>query len=354
MKFSFFLLFCVSVTTISSLSINAGTWNLGLLSVAPDQQLDYIVSEIPKNLQVLSLQEVWTLENKARIIQKLYRHYAFSYSIPIPDVPEKTGCKQETIDDSNYSPRALIECLVQLNVSSENFKLIDPLATQQCWNLVLAIAFPPEIIPGAKNDEQCIACLQNEIPFSGFDLALELCSTNQGDKYYNGGDTGIVVLAKHPIKNPYVTYFESYLRQTVVLTFNVRRVMYATSHFPFDITGVPGIPTQALQPSILAFMRNTGADVLLGDFNSGPNYQSQAYNETVSEGWIDVNYGVPTFCTVDNYDPSLCSPSTAAQMIDHIFLSPERHWNSYKYFTFGRKLGLSDHIGIRAIACGRK
>jgi hypothetical protein len=131
---------------------------------------------------------------------------------------------------------------------------------------------------------------------------------------------------------------------------------FAFGHFGHDVIADYGYPVPTygdIQINHAIDILAHSPDVVIGDFNSGPDYQPTGYNALISGGYRDLvqPQPFPTWCPPSFlvFQPCINAGSFSTS-IDHILVKQ----NAPGTFTgtFATDLGISDHIGVSGKVVG--
>jgi hypothetical protein len=394
--------------------ISIGSWNLqrdvgGVNTSVPDQAIftaeDHAYA-IPEDLDVMVLQEVYLDEDAKRIISHLkcvYPYYLRSSPAPFRNV----SCKPETQEKLQN----VFQCIQQNNIESISINTLQPCINEinsvidedpDCVSCTFVQAFMEEIRQTRSriNDPQSN---EQSIPLDQF--IFERCFTNTDNNNatnYNG-QSGLLILSKKPLQysnsceqialsdlgisenikdglinttdDRLIRHYPSFTIQRSVISFSYDKINILAVHLPYDIGTT--YTDEALQTEIInSELSWTNYDILIGDFNSEPQYQREAYNRIKEYGYINLpteqlskpllfqpsnqfGYGDEhsrgmTYCHNDSYVGCKGISKTDSMLrIDHIFVGPNMSSDStVEIFNDGIKR-LSDHNAIKA-KCYRK
>lgn len=124
------------------------------------------------------------------------------------------------------------------------------------------------------------------------------------------------------------------------------------SHFLFNYSiSLPQDYQQDFAYHVLRLRPN----ILLGDLNSGYNYQHHAYNILHDDGYKSIAPNLSTFCAIDNN--TICDGFSSTSLYttrDHIMYDNQIHPsrlnfvnnNNYHINVYGNDVNISDHLGI--------
>jgi endonuclease/exonuclease/phosphatase family metal-dependent hydrolase len=311
------------------------------------------------DFDVLVLQEVWTKAAQDKIISavgKKYRyHYAGSARPNEPtigaDFTEPSGELLNLAD--NY-----ISCLVASGIFTDT--LIQPYPNPSpfhCSFYAIQIA----LFNSKPESQQGLACLINamqKLPHDGSSAfeALPICGQYLGPRFAFDGANGQLILSKYPIKEVSETPFDSWLFNRVNIYATIQNTRFAFVHFGHDVIADYGFPVPTYGDIQIDHVNDILAhspDVVIGDFNSGPDYQPIGYDALLNSVYRDVvqTQPFPTWCPPSHlgFQPCINSGSFSASK-DHILVKQDAPGAFTG--TFATDL-VSDHIGVYAIVGGK-
>lgn len=335
-----------------------GTWKVGLL---PGDSAESTIAALPKDLAVLALQDIFLDEDGLNAFKSaLGRSYPFSYHVP-PGTPHDLGCVPYTpqefclqvtgLNTTDCVPQVaygLLQCLQAAGSALDRLTLDALLTIPQCTPLTGALLVL---------DNQCPACLINAGAETGgnVDDTWATCITQKGPRYAHGGSVGQLILSKLPIGDVQTVEFPSYIERRANIYASIGGVRYGFASYPHDFGFPPPIFLPgALQPELAQEMIASDADVLLGSFSSGTQYQPAAYNALL-QGFRDLAPGMLTQCTqamIDAQDPRCCFPGGFCLFPsdpDHVLVR-DGHAGCFRPDApklFAETTGVSDHAGLR-------
>jgi hypothetical protein len=200
---------------------------------------------------------------------------------------------------------------------------------------------------------ECVDSTMQNLPSGdpGAFGAIPACFAGTGVRYSHQGQPGLLILSKRPLKSVEVTSFDTAKIRRVNVYATVSGVRFAFTHWPtnylFDIDPSLG-PAQAgaLQPDLAKDVIAHGAGVVLGDFNSGPDYQPDGYNLLVNNGYRPL-FSQPTYCPQDHASfPPCANVNAKPTSIDNIFLMQNTGFCLKGTFA---DQPVSDHIGLASL-----
>jgi len=206
----------------------------------------------------------------------------------------------------------------------------------------------------------CFSCLvtaMQDLP-NGPDAleAMQICGAQQGKTYINGGQNGQLILSKHKIKNVKESLLNGFMSNRINIYATIKNIRIGFGHWAFNVLADYG-PFGPFQYGVTGIdhakdMVANNPDVLVGDYNSGVNYQPEGYEYLLANNYVDLiqTQPVETWCPPDrlNFLPCINAGSYSAA-IDHVLLKNDRRlsscsahlWNTAPPFV-------SDHVGVSA------
>ncbi|MGB5283369.1 MAG: endonuclease/exonuclease/phosphatase family protein [Polyangiales bacterium] len=363
---------------------------------------------------VLCLQEVWTQADKELIrdtAAQTYPYFAFfenNLDTPlddptdqqgqIPPAPTTVPCPDQFFDGEELTIKQQMEDAIDcvrdncstIPDSDEGRTTSADCAADNCSIAVLPLLFGTD-----PQHQRCYACVIPQLPSATFAEMRASCPTVVNQDLAFGGQNGVMILSRHPLKNaenwvvPGTWNRRSILRATVELPNGAELDTYCNhltpifsippsgiNTFPYTgqygdgMTGPEGwIAEQELQVQKLinyvASKSNNRPAVILGDFNSGLGYPEQDIVGESEETFNMLAAAYTPAYTAD-YTPqcTFCTsnPVTDTQFsiwYDHIFLSnlplsavkeTARIFDQDVVPVEGDMLvPLSDHFGMRSV-----
>jgi hypothetical protein len=358
-----FLVALLFGVVLSQSALNVGVWNV-MQQPWLTKWTDLVNDNILDNeLHVLHLVEVWTHAERDRILSlpRIINKFPYYYW-PTERPQPRAGCNMtdRVLSDLVYG---FVQCLVGNGVPLN--QIIQPLAgpvPPSC----LAIGLVLGIHNGDNNNFECLACLINEYmetdPTSpGYPWnVVQTCGANQGAKFGYRGINGQLILSRFPIENVTETFFNGWVANRVNIYATIRGTKFAFGHFAYNFIEDYYPPFSFLmygdtQPQQAADMlaQSPRPDIIMGDLNTGPDYQPDGYNILISNGYNNTNPNQTyTYCSNSGFQMCQPTPSFPPQTIDHILLRGDaRQFKSSNPGTFNTQPLMSDHIGVRAKIC---
>lgn len=325
--------------------LKIGAWNTMLQPWLPYEEK--VIKTISRtNFDVLFLEEVWTDAAKDHIVshplvKAKYRHHYY-----VPARQESLGCPPPDILPVT-NQEDFISCLLGNGVDTRTLEQPVVPIPFECEQLGLGLALA---------SQPCFACLTNTMQSypSGADPfdSIDMCVQDQGVKYSHGGSPGLLILSKKPLTDVTVEESEAFLIRRMNIYATVSGVRFGFAHWPRNFLedinpALAGLQTGALQDDFAQQMIAENLDVLIGDFNSGPDYQPEAHNLLVENGYHPL-FSEPTSCPPATHASfPLCEDGRGLgpRAVDNIYIKERAGvciWD-----TFAEK-PVSDHVGVAA------
>lgn len=363
---------------------------------------------------VLCLQEVWTQADKERIRDAAVGSFPYSalfendLDTPIDDPTDQQGeippapttvpCPDEFFDGEELTIKEQMD--VAIDCVRDNCSTIEGsdegrTTSAACASSACSIAVAPLLFGIDPQHQRCYACVVPQLPTATFAEMRAACPTVVNQDLAFGGQNGVMILSRHPLKNtenwvvPGTWNRRSILKATVELPNGAELDTYCNhltpiftvppnsiNTFPYTgqygegMTGPGGwqaeqeLQAQKLIDYVASRSSNRPA-VILGDMNAGLAFPD---DDIAGEGEETFNLlaaaYTPAYTT--DYTPlcTFCSsnPVTeteASVWIDHIFLynlpqsavtSTARIFDEDVVPVEGDMLvPLSDHFGMRSV-----
>jgi hypothetical protein len=343
-------------------SLKVGSWNIMGMPWLPFRAA--AIENIPyKKYDVLHLQEVWSPADQNTIIADAKKH-GFRHHY-LPTIRQgANGCDLTNPAVKQYA-EFFVGCLVTQTVPG-------PINTQQvvqpypypmnysCAEVAIGLSLGAGGYATPQAGQLCFSCLLNamqELPNgpSAFG-ALAVCGQQQGKLYFNGGVNGQLIISKHKIENVVESPLVALQANRINIYATIKNIRFGFGHWAFNVLADYG-PFGDYQYGATGidhakdFLAHN-PDVILGDFNSGVNYQPAGYEFLLANGYKDLIKPQPveTWCQPDSLDFPMCVLSGSySGAIDHILLKNDRKLSSCSSGVFNNKKPvLSDHVGVGA------
>lgn len=363
-----------------------------------------VLSAVANNpADIVCLQEVWREEDKRMIRTAAQARFPHAVSAQhnqdtmvnldldpmctVPPEPTTAPCAGAAVRMTFESG---LRCLAQNCSTMPGNEMGQTTSTacarMRCFGDVSALLF------GDAEGKRCYGCVAPNLPTETFASIRSLCTTNpRGDLAY-GGQSGVMILSRHPLTNTEV--------KVIPGTWNRRAILRATATIPgrgavqvycnhltpvfddvaFPYTGRHGCgmtdragwaTEQAAQAralvSYVTQSAGNGRAIILGDFNTGPDVAgAQPITGEAPDTYVylrsQLTPALPAnhqaFCTYCRENP--ITGATDSVWIDHIFL---RGFPAGATRSFARtyadtpvtvtgtpnRVPISDHYGVRAV-----
>jgi len=205
----------------------------------------------------------------------------------------------------------------------------------------------------------CLSCLINAMEDfpngeSAF-TALAVCGAGLGKQYFNGGNNGQLILSKYKINDVKETPLDAIISNRINIHATIKNMRIAFGHFAFNVLADYGPFGQyqagATQIDHAKDFVSSEADILMGDFNSGVDYQPEGYDYLLANGYVDLLQPQPvqTWCDKDHSNFQLCiNAGIAGASIDHIMIKNSCKLSGKGVHLFNHQPMMSDHVGVSA------
>lgn len=312
------------------------------------------------SLDVLHLQEVWSEQARDRIIAAVGKKYPYSYWVPA--APQLSRCpftRAELRDKSagdggiteEVTEQAIndyVSCLISTGIDTRTVE--QPIMPINGLCKFLGLNLEVE-------DQPCFECIKNtmeNVPSGdpGAFGAVGVCGADNGVKLSHQGNVGRLILSKWPITDIEDRSFSTYSIRRVNTHAAIRGGRFAFVHWPknylADTDPVLGpFQTGALQPELAQEVLLFQPGVVMGSFNSGPDYQPEGYNVLTANNYRPLFTNTQTYCPAQLQDFPPCGDHNAVpSSIDNIFLM--KNTGACLKTTFANE-DQSDHIGLAAL-----
>jgi endonuclease/exonuclease/phosphatase family metal-dependent hydrolase len=307
-------------------TVTVATFNAGLARGYVDHaalRFDAQVSALSglEAVDVLCLQEVWSPDDRAALIEGLSDQFPYSHfqnttnDILFADVAvEPPAC-----NDAEAAP--LAECA---NAACEGDPDITTCVLSNCGDLFEAMS--PE----------CQGCAAANIGLGEIDAILAACLTEGTVGYSYDGQNGLVMLSKAPIEASAFEQFDSFLTSRGLLSGSTLGLDVYCTHLTSRLSDpvysgeYDGYAEEnaAQIARLLALVNDSDSEmprVVTGDFNTGPMVGdlsaelSENFNLFSADGWANQNTEsdspLCTWCA-----SNLITNGTANEAIDHVFV----------------------------------
>jgi len=343
-------------------SARVATYNAGLatgfVTFAPEREAEVVSALTGLDADIVCLQEVWTSDSIAAILDGVSGTYPHSYvEVTAEDGADEPACTEEETDP-------LAECARAACEGAENLT-----------NCVLG-SCGDEF--GALSDG-CTECAAANVGLNDIDAIVDTCLTGSSS-YAWGGHNGLILLSRTEISDTASLDLDAWLVWRSVISAEVDGLDVSCTHLAAALNspaygGADYASYEAEQAgqidAMLAWIGDRVGDgpaVLLGDMNTGPEAAGGITAELPDNwarfgaaGWVDPNVEASApFCTwcADNTIAGDGSDHDSVDTIlDHVLVSgaegsaPERILDGTVTITVdGASVdtSLSDHYGVAA------
>lgn len=343
--------------------VKVGTWNTmqqPWISAWTDQVNNHIANT---DLDVLHLVEIWTDQERDAILNNpsIKEKYPFSYTPSVRN--ERCGCNITDVPELASKIQDFLGCAMINGIDVRQLIQPYPYPLPPICNWAgMAIALnnlnPSNFV--------CLSCVINSAqslpqglsPEQQIGSVINTCANKVGDKFSYKGVNGQLILSKFQIRNVRETRFNGWLANRINVHATIRNVRFAFGHFSYNVIedfmpeakGLMYGDTQIQQAQDIILSQ---PDVLLGDLNTGPDYQPSAYNLLIQAGFKSAFAVQPqTYCSPSHVNFTMCL-GLPPQSIDHIMLRDVSFLRSKDAAKFNELPLMSDHVGVRAVISKR-
>ncbi len=349
-------------------ALRIGQWNTMLQPWLPYEERVLKVIATTQ-FDVLALEEVWTEEARDRILALPAVQAKYPYHHWIGAAPQLSRCPftpaiagdidtEITAEDigvmvTEQAINDYISCLISTGVDTRTVEQPVMPINGLCQFIGLNIAL---------DSQTCFARLTNtmqDLPSGdpGAYGARDLCYAGTGQNLSHQGNVGRLVLSKWPMTEIQDVNFDTFSIRRATTYAKIAGVSFAFVHFPnnplFDIDPSLG-PLQigSLQLDLANDLVLHKPRVILGGFNSGPDYQPEGYNVLTQNGYRPVLTKTQTYSPAQLQDFAPCGDFDAVPTsVDNILV--QQHTAACLKTTFGDN-DASDHVGVAALCIVKK
>ncbi|EFC38359.1 predicted protein [Naegleria gruberi] len=325
------LLSLANFTLSNNNNLKIASFNTALVPGTP-VNVKKIIETIPKDLDVVFLQEVWLQSHSHLIAEELKSSYPYSFH------GHKEVLNEASCTDDSFHRFALpfLHCVRENNLTL-SWTTLGP-----CAEFLSRAAY---------GNFKCISCVLTSI-VENKNMANCYTPGHTGQEFLYDGSNGLMVLSKTPISRANYTSYPSFLLSRGLLEMCINGLYIMESHFPFNF----GIDLPVMyQPEFSRMVIMKRPNILVGDLNSGPMTQPEGYETLAGYGYQSIDPNKATFCVNGlNWESGDCSDDPERNTgMDHIMVdkfSRILEWNfnnSFKLQLFGDSTPTpSDHLGI--------
>jgi hypothetical protein len=165
-----------------------------------------------------------------------------------------------------------------------------------------------------------------------------------------GGRPGLLILSRYPMSNMQSVPFESVRERRINLHATIAGVRFGFGHFATNTLRdidpyLAPLQYGNLQPDEANDMINAGIQIVVGTTNSGPDYQPEAHNLLLANGFRAL-FSEPTYCPEATHSAfAQCLLNPGPRSVDNIYLRGNIGKCRTEKFAL---VPVSDHIGIGA------
>ena len=193
------------------------TFNVGLAGAfVPNEaeRRDPVIAAVAgMEADVVCLQEVWQQADKDRVLAAVaesFPHtvsFTHDYETPIDDATDQNGmvpppptmapCGNAMLETQL---EAVIECL-STNCSTMPGSDMGQTTSADCAQESCLSAVTPLLVTGGDEGLRCYSCMTTSLPTENFGDMRNLCTTELNADVAFRGQSGVMILSKHPISN---------------------------------------------------------------------------------------------------------------------------------------------------------
>jgi endonuclease/exonuclease/phosphatase family metal-dependent hydrolase len=332
-------------------ALRVGSWNTMLQPWLP-YEAGVIQTIAQTNLDVLALQEVWTEAAKNRIVNDAGVRARYPYHYYAPALQEPGFC----IAVPTFFQEDFINCLTRTGTDTRAMEQPVTPVTEECKREGLFLTL---------SSQPCKSCIVSSMQSLSPDIpplsVIDLCEEGDGVRYAHDGRPGLLILSKRPLQSvEFVPYDTADIKRAMVYA-TIAGVRFAFVHWPanfladFD-SSLGEYQVGSLQPDLANDLIARKPAVIVGDFNSGPDYQPAGHNRLVANGYTPL-YNKPTYCPSATHAAfAPCRDGTTNWLssvrgplsIDNIYINTNAGYCLPATFA---RTPVSDHVGLAAL-CG--
>ncbi|HAN30358.1 MAG TPA: hypothetical protein DCQ06_02060 [Myxococcales bacterium] len=242
------------------------TWNLGIaynfVPYAIARRDQTIAAAAASDADILCIQEVWTKEDVAAL-QKAAGQAGFieTWFVPTPEDVTDLPIACTVGDTQDLQPCAEDKCLKSTELAN--------CVQSQCGSELGAVS------------DSCLTCLASNLHL-GLEEILLNCAKG-GAKFTYGGDTGLLLLSRVPLRNKKLTILDSTLVRRATLQASVTAptgdsMRVTCTHLTAALSSVPYSGPKASWKEeqkgqverLVELTQGSGPELILGDLNMSP------------------------------------------------------------------------------------
>ena len=387
----------------SSYDLTIDTFNVGLAGAFIDNEEERrqpIADAIAAlDSDVICLQEVWRQSDKDLIISTAESTFPYAVSFQhdlnttvddptdqngdTPELPDTAPCTGGQVDILESALTCLKDNCSTIPGSDEGQTTSTDCASENCTSAVA------NLLLSGPEGLRCYGCIAPNLPTETFADLRDACTTDPNAGLAFGGQSGVMILSKHPVSNteayvlPGTWNRRVIVRATVDLPNSTSIDVYCNHLTPifdgltYPYTGYYGEgetdkdgweAEQLLQAGKLIDYVNAetgdGVAFILGDFNAGRDYGDTIVKEGLDT--LELLESAFTPAITEDFTPvcTHCPDNPIANdagdpvWIDHIFManvpasavvSTEVTFTEASVAVDGGSVTLSDHYGLRSV-----
>ena len=335
--------------------ITVGTWNAMRQPWLPEWEDQVNKNVAQKDIDVLHLVEIWTDEEALKILARkdVAALYPYHYRAQKRNT-ETCGCGNNPYFTTLGTE--FLNCLIRTGtnpreiIQPSNGRIADECFT---FGVQMVLLNPANTTDGFL----CLACIINSaqkyVPGQfGVSEIIAQCNAGKGPLYAYGGESGHLILSKCPLEDVQEEPAYAWLSNRVNIYATFQGVTIGFGHFAYNfIEDINPLYASLMfgqtqvQQATQMILRDP--DLIVGDLNTGSNYQPAGYNLLMQHYDTTFSTETDTYCPSNRGSFKMCI-GAAPQAIDHILV---RKCSGVQYELaklFNTKL-ISDHVGVKAV-----
>jgi endonuclease/exonuclease/phosphatase family metal-dependent hydrolase len=348
------ILFCMVGCYLACDTMKIGVWNT--MRQPWLKQWEKLVNNhiVQDDIDILHLVEIWTDVEASKILARPDVRLTYPYYYrPQKRNTEKCGC--------NHNPyfKALgtnfLNCVIRTGTNPR--EIIEPSTgkiADECYTFALQIVlFNPS---NTTNGFLCFACIINSAQnykagSFGVDQIMTQCDNNGGPLYAYQGESGQLILSKCPLEAVEEEFSYAWLSNRINIYATYGGVTIGFGHFAYNLledinplyASLMYGDTQYHQASQ---MLARSPDVIVGDLNTGFNYQPAGYNLLLSRYDSTFCLNTNTYCPASHRSFPACL-GVQGQAVDHILVRRGSEVDYDYAELFNVHPLMSDHVGVK-------
>jgi endonuclease/exonuclease/phosphatase family metal-dependent hydrolase len=326
----------------------------------PQWEEDVNKNIIQKDIDVLHLTEIWTDSEANKILNRKDVKLTYPYHYrPKKRNTGTCGCNHNPYFDA--LGREFLNCVIETGTNPR--EIIQPSngsVSLSCYSSAIKMVLLDT--SNTTNGFLCLACVinsaQNYIS-NKFDVneIMDQCNNNSGPLYAYDGESAHLILSKYPLKDIEEEYAYAWLSNRVniyatidINSENFKPIRIGFGHFAFNLLqDINNTYTNYMygytQKEQAIQMVNKNPDVIIGDLNTGDNYQPDGYKLLLEDYISTFSNTTNTYCPPDRTF-EMCV-GIAPQAIDHVLVKRKSKVYFDRAKLFNKNPMVSDHIGVK-------